>query len=216
MAGQLSIFDISGRAMAAQLVRLNTTASNLANAGAVSGSEANAFRAIKPVFRTVTGSDGQATVAIDRIMTTNATPTKRHDPNHPLADANGDVFEAAVDQAAELVEMIAHTRHIEARPMTDPVSSTLYTPTTTLPRSTLSATDFLRLMTEQLKQQDPFAPTDNAQMVTQMAQMSASSATAEMNASLKVIAAQIADQTALLQSIAAQRQAEMPAETPAP
>ena len=48
----LSIFDISGRAMSAQLVRLNTTASNLANAGTVAGSEKEAFRSLKPVFRT--------------------------------------------------------------------------------------------------------------------------------------------------------------------
>jgi flagellar basal-body rod protein FlgC len=113
MAGNLSIFDISGRAMAAQLVRLNTTASNLANAGAVSGSEATAFRAIKPVFRSIAGPAGQSTVVIDRIATSNATPVKRHDPNHPLADANGDVFEAAVDQAAELVEMIETSRQYQ-------------------------------------------------------------------------------------------------------
>jgi flagellar basal-body rod protein FlgC len=113
MAGNLSIFDISARAMAAQLVRLNTTASNLANAGAVSGSEASAFRAIKPVFRSVAGAAGQATVMIDRIATSTATPVKRHDPNHPLADANGDVFEAAVDQAAELVEMIETSRQYQ-------------------------------------------------------------------------------------------------------
>jgi flagellar hook assembly protein FlgD len=80
----------------------------------------------------------------------------------------------------------------------------------TLPQPTLGATDFLRLMTEQLKQQDPFKPADNAQMVTQMAQMSASSATAEMNASLKVIAAQIADQTALLTALVSQRTTENP------
>ena len=36
MANPLSIYEIAGRAMSAQLVRLNTTASNLANAGAVS------------------------------------------------------------------------------------------------------------------------------------------------------------------------------------
>jgi flagellar basal-body rod protein FlgC len=113
MASNLSIFDISGRAMAAQLVRLNTTASNLANAGAVSGSEATAFRAIKPVFRSIAGAAGQSTVVIDRIATSNATPVKRHDPNHPLADANGDVFEAAVDQAAELVEMIETSRQYQ-------------------------------------------------------------------------------------------------------
>ena len=59
MAGPLSLFEISGRAMAAQLVRLNTTASNLANAGTVAGSEASAFRAMKPVFRTIMGENGK-------------------------------------------------------------------------------------------------------------------------------------------------------------
>ena len=66
MADSLSIFDISGRAMAAQLVRLNTSASNLANAGTVSGSEDKAFRAMKPVFRTVMGEAGRATVQVDQ------------------------------------------------------------------------------------------------------------------------------------------------------
>ncbi len=69
-------------------------------------------------------------------------------------------------------------------------------------QSDLKTTDFLRLMTEQSKQQDPFAPTDNAQMVAQMAQMASSSGIAEMNATLKSIATQITDQTALLKSLA--------------
>ncbi|MDP4785979.1 MAG: flagellar basal body protein, partial [Alphaproteobacteria bacterium] len=47
-----NIFDISGRAMAAQLVRLNTVASNLANAGTISSTKEEAFRALKPVFQT--------------------------------------------------------------------------------------------------------------------------------------------------------------------
>jgi flagellar basal-body rod protein FlgC len=110
MASNLSIFDISGRAMAAQLVRLNTTASNLANAGSVSGSEASAYRAMKPVFRTVMGEAGSATVAIDQVTQSNLAPTKRHDPAHPLADAQGNVWEAAVDSAAELVEMVETAR----------------------------------------------------------------------------------------------------------
>ncbi len=113
MANSMSVFDISSRAMAAQMVRLNTTASNLANAGSVSGSEATAFRSLKPVFRAVTGADGQATVAVDRVTTTQTAPTKRHDPNHPLADANGDVWDAAVDSAAELVEMIETSRQYQ-------------------------------------------------------------------------------------------------------
>lgn len=109
----LSIFDISGRAMAAQLVRLNTTASNLANAGTISNSEASAFRAMKPVFKMVAGKDGQATVAVDRIDISSAAPTKRHDPTHPLADKDGNIWEAAVDSAAELVEMIETSRQYQ-------------------------------------------------------------------------------------------------------
>jgi flagellar basal-body rod protein FlgC len=113
MAGPLSLFDISGRAMAAQLVRLNTTASNLANAGSVSSSPDTAFKAMKPVFRTVMDGKGRATVAVDRIATAGAAPTKRHDPSHPLADRNGDVWEAAVDSAAELVEMLETARQYQ-------------------------------------------------------------------------------------------------------
>lgn len=113
MASGLSIFDISGRAMSAQLVRLNTTASNLANAGTVAGSEASAYRSMKPVFRTVMDEGGRATVAVDQVTSTKMTPSKRHDPDNPLADADGNVWEAAVDSAAELVEMVETARQYQ-------------------------------------------------------------------------------------------------------
>ena len=113
MPKPMNVFDIAGRAMSAQLVRLNTTASNLANAGAVSGSKEDAFRAIKPVFKSVTESPGVATVAVDRVVQSEIEPTRRHSPGHPLADANGDVWEAGVDSAAELVEMIETSRQYQ-------------------------------------------------------------------------------------------------------
>ena len=113
MNGNFSVFDISGRAMSAQLVRLNTTASNLANAGTVAGSEAGAYRSMKPVFRTVMDEGGRATVAVDQVTQTRMAPTKKHDPNNPLADANGNVWEAAVDSAAELVEMVETARQYQ-------------------------------------------------------------------------------------------------------
>ena len=67
MAGPLSVFDIAGRAMSAQLVRMNTTASNLANAGTVASSKEGAFRALKPVFKPVTEAPGIATVDGGRV-----------------------------------------------------------------------------------------------------------------------------------------------------
>ncbi len=109
-SGPMNVFDIAGRAMSAQLVRLNTTASNMANAGNVAGSEADAYRAIKPVFRSVTDAPGVSTVKVEQVVTTDAQPTRRHDPNHPLADKNGDVWEAAVDSNAELIDMIETAR----------------------------------------------------------------------------------------------------------
>ena len=109
----LSIFDISGRAMSAQLVRLNATASNLAKAGSVASSPDQAFRALRPVFRTVEGAPGVATVTVDRVVASDIEPTRRHDPNHPLADANGDVWEAGVDTAAELIEMVETARQYQ-------------------------------------------------------------------------------------------------------
>ncbi|MEY3004520.1 MAG: hypothetical protein RLZZ491_1696, partial [Pseudomonadota bacterium] len=47
-----NVFDIAARAMGAQLTRLNTVASNIANAQSVTSNEEDAYRAIKPVFAT--------------------------------------------------------------------------------------------------------------------------------------------------------------------
>ncbi|MFM6853139.1 MAG: flagellar basal body rod protein FlgC [Sphingopyxis sp.] len=113
MAGPLSLFEISGRAMSAQLVRLNATASNLANAGTVSRSAETAFRAMRPVFRTVEDSPGVATVAVDRIDQASTQPTRRHAPDHPMADANGDVWDAGVDTSAELIDMVEAARQYQ-------------------------------------------------------------------------------------------------------
>ena len=113
MSGPMSVFDIAGRAMSAQLVRLNTTASNLANAGAVAGSRAGAYRALRPVFSVVEGGPGMATVRVDQVVQAPIEPTRRHDPNHPLADANGDVWEAGVDSTAELIDVVEASRQYQ-------------------------------------------------------------------------------------------------------
>ena len=111
MAGPLSIFQVAGRAMSAQLVRMNTTASNLANAGGVASSEAAAYRTMKPVFRTsFDQASGMATVDVQQVVTAGEAPTKRYDPANPMADKDGNVFEAAVDETRELVDMMETAR----------------------------------------------------------------------------------------------------------
>ena len=110
----LTIFDVAGRAMSAQLVRMNTTASNLANAGGVAGTQADAYRSMKPVFKTsYDKATGLATVDVKQVVTAGPMPTKRHDPNHPMADKDGNVWDAGVDSAAELVEMLETARQYQ-------------------------------------------------------------------------------------------------------
>ncbi|OJV33490.1 MAG: flagellar basal body rod protein FlgC [Sphingomonas sp. 67-36] len=111
MAQPLSIFQVAGRAMSAQLVRMNTTASNLANAGGIAGSEAEAYRTIKPVFRTsYDAASGMSTVDAVQVVTAGGTPTKRYDPSNPIADKDGNIYEAAVDETRELVDMMETAR----------------------------------------------------------------------------------------------------------
>ncbi len=107
----LTIFQVAGRAMSAQLVRMNTTASNLANAGGIAGSADAAYKTIKPVFRTqYDHATGLATVNVERIVTAGEEPTKRYDPTNPLADENGNIWESAVDETRELVDMMETAR----------------------------------------------------------------------------------------------------------
>ena len=107
----LTIFQVAGRAMSAQLVRMNTTASNLANKGVISSTEDAAYRTMKPVFRTsFDAASGLSTVDVQQIVTAGEAPTKRYDPANPMADKDGNVFEAAVDESRELVDMMETAR----------------------------------------------------------------------------------------------------------
>ncbi|WP_066590173.1 MULTISPECIES: flagellar basal body rod protein FlgC [Sphingomonas] len=109
--GPMTIFQVSGRAMSAQLVRLNTTASNLANAGSVASSADTAYRTIKPVFRTsFDKASGMSTVDVESVVTAGENPTKRYDPANPMADKDGNVWESAVDETRELVDMMETSR----------------------------------------------------------------------------------------------------------
>ncbi|WP_375270320.1 flagellar basal body rod protein FlgC [Sphingomonas sp.] len=111
MSTPVTIFQTAGRAMSAQLTRMNTSASNLANAGGIAGSVEAAYKTIKPVFRTsYDAASGLSTVDVERIVTAGETPTKRYDPANPMADRDGNVFEAAVDETRELVDMMESAR----------------------------------------------------------------------------------------------------------
>lgn len=109
-----SIFDVAQRGMSAQLVRMNAAASNLANAGTVTGSEAEAYRPIRAVFaEDLDRASGMASVRVQGVVRENAAAIRQHEPDHPLADANGDVWTAPVDENAEMVEMLESSRQYQ-------------------------------------------------------------------------------------------------------
>ncbi|MBS0386873.1 MAG: flagellar basal body rod protein FlgC [Proteobacteria bacterium] len=107
------IFDIAGSGMSAQSVRLNTVASNLANADSVSSSPQGVYRARHPVFRALVGSANEpasAGVGVAGIAESKAAPETRYDPGNPLADAQGYVYAPSVNVVEEMTDMISASR----------------------------------------------------------------------------------------------------------
>ncbi|HTT01956.1 MAG TPA: flagellar basal body rod protein FlgC [Steroidobacteraceae bacterium] len=111
------IFDVAGSGLAAQSVRLNTVASNLANADSVSGDPATVYKARHPVFQAVRAALGSlampgssAAVRVSGIVESNAAPTVRNDPGNPLADDQGNVYAPNVNVIEEMTDMISASR----------------------------------------------------------------------------------------------------------
>ena len=112
-----NIFDIAARGMSSQMVRLNTVASNLANSRTVASSDAEAYKAIKAVFKTVYADDVQRTgvssVDVDEIIEVDRPAEKSFQPGHPKADKDGFIYTAAVNVEEEMVEMLEASRQYE-------------------------------------------------------------------------------------------------------
>jgi len=105
------LFDIAGSAMSAQSARLNTTASNLANANTVAGSEADAYRSRQPMFQALLDEQsGHATVRVTGIVESQQPVSRLYDPAHPAADGEGYIYMSNVNQVDEMVNMISASR----------------------------------------------------------------------------------------------------------
>ena len=117
MTGVKNIFDVVGRSMGAQMVRLNTIASNIANMESKASSAEEAYKPIRPVFKTVFGENyekmGVASVDAETIVALNREPEKAYEPGHPNADANGFVYRAPVNSDEEMVEMLEASRQYQ-------------------------------------------------------------------------------------------------------
>ena len=116
------IFDIAGSAMSAQSVRLNTTASNLANAESVSSSAETTYRARRPLFAAALadalqdgsssgrGSEAAVGVEVKGIVESQAPLAREYNPAHPMADKDGFIYRSNVNQVEEMADMMSASR----------------------------------------------------------------------------------------------------------
>ncbi len=123
-----NIFDIAGSGMSAQTVRLNATASNLANAETPAGNEQEAFKARYPLFAAVHAEtlqqmngaasmgnrDGFSGVQVKGIVESDKAVQMRYEPEHPLSDAEGYVYYPNVNVVEEMTNMISASRSFQA------------------------------------------------------------------------------------------------------
>jgi flagellar basal-body rod protein FlgC len=124
-----NIFDIAGTGMNAQSLRLNTTASNLANAQSASSSVNEVYRSRQPVFAAIQRDamranvtegnysdnevDAAAGVNVLGIVESDAPLQRRYEPTHPKADAEGYVYYPNVNPVEEMANMIAASRSFQ-------------------------------------------------------------------------------------------------------
>ncbi|WP_144212042.1 flagellar basal body rod protein FlgC [Shewanella donghaensis] len=112
------IYNIAGAGMHAQTIRLNTVASNLANAGAAAETPEQAYRALKPVFTTVynetqQGKASGAQIEVSAIVESDAPLDLRYEPDHPFANEQGYVAYSNVNTVEEMADMMAASRSFE-------------------------------------------------------------------------------------------------------
>ncbi|MFB1016437.1 MAG: flagellar basal-body rod protein FlgC [Alteromonadaceae bacterium] len=111
-----NVFDITATGMSAQSMRLNTTASNIANADSVSSSQGETYRARHPVFaaamqKAAAGQD-QTAVGVDvlGIVESNKPLNIEYSPDHPMADKDGYIYKPNVNVIEEMTNMISASR----------------------------------------------------------------------------------------------------------
>ncbi len=109
-------FDLAGSAMSAQSLRLNITASNMANANTIAGSKDEVFKARHPVFKAVMQDAQEHTTGVQMagVLEDNTEPLAQFSPGHPLADPDGYVYSPNISVVEEMVNMMSASRSFQA------------------------------------------------------------------------------------------------------
>ena len=127
-----NVFNVAGSGMSAQAQRLNTVASNLANADSATSANGQAYRAKQVVFEAVPLLDGGSAVKVQQVVE-DASPLKQvYDPKHPMADDKGYVSMPNVNVVDEMVNMLSASRSYQNNVETMNAAKTLLMKTLTI------------------------------------------------------------------------------------
>jgi flagellar basal-body rod protein FlgC len=128
-----NIFNVAGSAMSAQGQRLNTVASNLANADSASSSTGSVYKAKQVVFEAVPMDGKEASgVKVQQVVEDQSPPKMVYDPKNPLANEKGYVAMPNVNVVEEMVNMISASRSYETNVETMNAAKTMLLKTLTL------------------------------------------------------------------------------------
>ena len=111
------VFRVSSSALEAQRTRMNSIASNMANAHSTRTAEGGPYKRKDVVFSTKEvepGEKGLEGVQVAQIIEDRTPPTMVYDPGHPDADKNGYVAMPNVNVIEEMTNMMMATRAYEA------------------------------------------------------------------------------------------------------
>ena len=113
------VFDVAGSALSAQSLRLNVTASNMANANSVSSSEGDTYRARQPVFAAMLeqaggGQGANVGVQVKGVVESQAPLQQQYNPGHPMANEEGYIFLPNVNVVEEMANMISASRSYQS------------------------------------------------------------------------------------------------------
>ena len=117
----LDTLQVTASGLTAQRLRLQTVASNMANARTTRTEEGGPYKKQIPIFEAVRddpfGSDldrAMARVEVMGVIESDDPPVMVHDPGHPDANAEGYVAYPNVNVLEEMVDMMTTARTYEA------------------------------------------------------------------------------------------------------
>lgn len=112
-----TVFDIAGSALSAETMRFRASVENMSNSNVTAGTPEEVYQPKYPIFQTIQESQNQwmgdqikAGVQVKGMYQNDIEPSKRYEPNNPIADAKGFVYTTNINSVEEMANVISASR----------------------------------------------------------------------------------------------------------